>query len=125
MASSPLSKARWYEATEVAQHPVIHNNQIDAVKQYASVLFPAPESIGVLMDLNVPKGGFWHVSEFMTCWGAAYTAATVLPFPRAIPSRGLFMETWKELVKPLALDQPVSVADPPTSGCSPLQASAR
>ena len=56
------------------------------------------------MDLNVPKGGFRHVSEFMTRRGATYTAATGLPFPRPIPSRDRFMDTWKELVKPLALD---------------------
>ena len=36
------------------------------------------------------------------------------------------MDTWKELVKLLALDRPVSVADPPTSGHSwPLQSWAR
>ena len=66
VASSPLAKARWYKATEVAQLPLIRNKQIEAVQQYASVLFPAPELIGLLMDLNVPKGGFRHVSEFMT-----------------------------------------------------------
>ena len=54
MASSPLAKARWYEATDVAQLAVIRNKQIEAVKQYAAVLFPAPELIGLLMDLNVP-----------------------------------------------------------------------
>ena len=57
-----LAKARWYEATEVAELPLIRNKQIEAVKQYASVLFPAPELIGLLMDLNVPKSGFRHVS---------------------------------------------------------------
>ena len=63
VASSPLSKARWYKATEVAQLPVIRNKQIEAVKQYASVLFPPPESIRLLMDLNVPKGGFWQCTS--------------------------------------------------------------
>ena len=126
VASSPLAKARWYEATEVAQLPVIRNNQIEAVKQYASVPFPAPEWIGLCMHPNVTKGGFRHVSAFMTRRGAAYTAATGLPFPRPIPSRDRFMDTWKELVKPLALDRPVSVGDPPTSGRSwPLQSWAR
>ena len=104
MASSPLAKARWYEASEASQLPIIRNKQIEAVKQYASVLFPAPEFIGSRMDLNVPKGGFRHVSEFMTRRGAAYTAATGLPFPRPIPSRDRFTGTWKELVKLLALD---------------------
>ena len=116
VASSPLAKAQWYEASEVAQLPLIRKKQIEAVKQYTSVLFPAPEWIGLFMDLNVPKGGFRHVSEFMTC----------LPFPRPIPSRDRFTDTWKELVKPLALDRPVSVSHPPTSGRSwPLQSWAR
>ena len=103
-ASSPFAKARWYEATEVAQLPVICNKEIEPVKQYASVLLPVPELIWLFMELNVPKGGFWHVSEFTTRRGAAYTAATGLPFPRPIPSHELFMDTWKKLVKPLALD---------------------
>ena len=55
MASSPLAKARWYEVTEVVQPPLIRNKQIETVMQYASVLFPAPELIGLLMDLNVPN----------------------------------------------------------------------
>ena len=122
VASSPLAKARWYEATEVAKPRLIRNKQIEAVKQYASVLFLAPELIRLPMDLNVPKSGFWHVSEFMTARGAAYTAATGLPFPRPIPLRDHFTDTLQELVKPLALDPPVSVPEPPTSGRSwPLQ----
>ena len=117
LASSPLANARWYKATEVAQHPLIYNKQIEAVKQYASVLFPAPELIGLLMDLNVPKSGFRHVSEFMTRRG---TTALIVPLP--IPSRDRFTDTWKELVKPLALDPPVSVPEHPTNGRSwPLQ----
>ena len=48
VASPPLAKARWYEATEVPQVPLICNKQIEAVKQYASVLFPAPELIGLV-----------------------------------------------------------------------------
>ena len=118
VASSTLAKAQWYEATEVARLPLIRNKKKEAVKQCASILFPAPKLIGLLMDLNVPKGGFQHVSVFMTRRGAAHTAATRLPFPRPIPSCDRFMDTWKELVKPLALDRPVSVADPPTSGRS-------
>ena len=100
------------------QLPLIRNKQLEAVKQYASVLFPAPELIGLLMDLNVPKGGFVHVSAFMTRRGAAYTAAMGLLFPRRIPLGDRFRDTWKELVKPLALDLPVSVVDPLISGCS-------
>ena len=122
VASSPLAKARWYETTEVAQLPLIFNKQIEAVKEYASFFFWAPGLIGLLMDLNVPKGSFQHVSEFMTRRGAAYTAASGLPFPRPTPARDRFMDAWKVLAKPLALDRPVSVADPPTSGRSwPLQ----
>ena len=78
------------------------------------------------MDLIVLKGGFLHVSEFVTRRGAAYTAATGLPFPRPIPSRDRFTDTWKKLVKPLALDRPLSMAEPPTSGLSwPMQLWAR
>ena len=91
-----------------------------------TVLFMAPELIGLLMDLNVHKPGFRHVLEFMTRRGAAYTAATGLPFPRPIPSRDHFTDTWMELVKPLALYPPMSVPQPPTSGRScPLQSWAR
>ena len=65
------------------------------------------------------------MSEFITHRGAAYTAATGLPLPCPIPSRDRFTDTWKELMKPLALDRPVSVADPPTSGRFwPLQSQA-
>ena len=123
VASSPLSKARGrHEGTEVAQLAVICDKQIEAVKQYASVLFPAPKLIGLLPDLNVPKGGFRHVSEFMTRQGAAYSAATGLPLSRRIPSHDCFMDTWKDLVKALVLHRPMSLPDPPTSGrCWPLQ----
>ena len=113
-----MAKARRYEATEVAQLPLSRNKQIEAVKQYASVFFPAPELIGLLMDLNVPKGGFRHVSEFMSRRGATYTAAMGLPFPRPFTSHDHFMDTWKALAKPLELEPPVSLPDPPTSGRS-------
>ena len=126
VASSPLAKARWYEATEVAQLLLILNKQIEAVKQYAFVLFPAPKLIGLHMNWNVPKSGFGHVLELMTRRGAAYTAATGLPFPRPISARDHFTDTWNELVQPLAVDAPVSVLKPPTSGRSwPLQSWAR
>ena len=67
------------------QLPLIRNKPIEAVKQYASALFPAPKLTRFLMDLNVPKGVFRHVLEFMTRRGDAYTAAMGLPFPRPIP----------------------------------------
>ena len=57
-----------------------------------------PNLIGLLIDLNVPKGGFRHVSEFMSHRGAAYTAATGLQFPQPTPH---FTDTRKELAKPL------------------------
>ena len=41
VASPPLAKARCYEAGEVADLPFIRNKQIEAVKQYSSVLFAA------------------------------------------------------------------------------------
>ena len=49
----------------------------------------------------------------MTRLGAAYTVATGLQFPRTITSSDRFTDKWKELVKPLALDAPVSVPEPP------------
>ena len=125
-ASPPLAKARWAEATEVGWHSLVHDKQKEAVKQYASLLFPAPDLIGLLMDLNVPKLGFRHMSEYMSRQGSAYTAATGLPFPKPIPTRDAFTDTWKELVTPLELRPPVSIPDPPASGRSwPLLSWAR
>ena len=96
------------------------------MKQYASHLFPAPDLIGLLMDLNVPKLGFRHVSEYMSRRGSAYTAATGLPFAKPIPTREAFTDAWKELVTPLDLRPPVSIPDPPASGQSwPLPSWAR
>ena len=126
VASSPLAQARWSEAMEVGYPSLIRTKQVEALKQYASHLFPAPDLIGLLMDLNVPKLGFRHVSEYMSRGGPAYTAATGLPFPRPIPIRDTFTGTWKELVTPLDLRPPVSVPDPPASGRSwPLPSWAR
>ena len=98
VASSSLALARWSEAMEVGYPSLIRTKQVEAVKQYASHLFPAPDLIGLLMDLNVPKLGFRHVSEYMSRWGSAYTAATALPFPRPIPTRDTFTDTWKEFL---------------------------
>ena len=126
VASSPLARPRWSEATEVGYPSLIRDKQKEAVKQYASLLFPAPDLIGLLMDLNVPKLGFRHVSEYTSRRGSAYTAATGLPFPRPIPTWDTFTDTWKELVTPLELLPPVSVPDPPASGRSwPLPSWAR
>ena len=126
VASSPLARARWSEATEVGYPSLIRDKQKEAVKQYASLLFPGPDLIGLLMDLNVPKLGFRHVSEYMSRRGSAYTAATGLPFPRPIPTRDTFTDTCKELVTPLDLRPPVYVPDPAASGRSwPLPSWAR
>ena len=58
----------------------IRTKQTEAVKPHASFLFPALDLLGVLMDLNVPKVGFWTVSEYMTRVGAAYIATTGYSF---------------------------------------------
>ena len=92
VASSPLARATWSEATEVGYPSLIRDKQKEAVKQYASHLFPAPDLIGLLMDLNVPKLGFRHVSEYMSRRGSA-CAATSLPFLRPIPTRDTFTDT--------------------------------
>ena len=118
VASSPLARARWSEATEVGYPSLIRDNQKDAVKQYASLLYPAPDLIGLLMDLNVPKFLFRHMMEYMSRQGSAYTAATGPPFPKPNPTRDTFTDMWKELVTPLDLRPPVSIPDPPASGRS-------
>ena len=118
VASSPLARARWSEAMVVGYPSLIRTKQVEAVQQYASHLFLAPDLIGLLMDLNVPKVGFRHMMEYMSRRGSAYSAATGLPFPRPIPTREAFTDTWKELVTPLDLRPPVSVPDPPASGRS-------
>ena len=98
VASSPLARARWSEATDVGHRSLIRDKQKEAVKQYASHPFPAPDLIGLLMDLNFPKLGFRHMMEYMSRQGLAYTAATGLLFPKPIPGRDAFTDTWKELV---------------------------
>ena len=126
VASSPLARARWSEAMEVGYPSLIRTKQVEAVKQYASHLLPAPDLIGLRMDLNVPKLGFRHVSEYMSRRGSAYKAAPGLPFSRPIPTKDSFTDTWKQLVTPLDLRPPVSVPDPPVSGRSwPLPSWAR
>ena len=109
VASSPLARARWFPATEAGYPSLIRDKQKEAVKQHASLLFPAPDLIGLLTDLNVPKLGFRHMSEYMSWRGSAYTAATGLPFPKPIPTQ----DTWKELVTLLDPQPPVSIPDPP------------
>ena len=64
VASSPLARARWSEATDAGYPSIIRDKQKEAVKQYASHLFPAPDLIGLLMDLNVPKLGFEYMMEY-------------------------------------------------------------
>ena len=118
VASSPLAKARWSEATEIGYPALTRSKQLEAVKQYASFLFPAPDLLALLMDLNIPKVGFRAVSDYMSRRGVAYMAATGYPFPRPIPSRDQVSDIWKEMAKPLELRPPVFIADPPASGCS-------
>ena len=106
VASSPLAQARWSEAMEVGYPSLIRTKQVEAVKQYASHLFPAPDLIGLFMDLNVPKVGFRHMMEYMSRRGLVYTAATGLPFPRPIPTREAFTDPWKEWSPPLTYNHP-------------------
>ena len=121
-----LGPARWSKATEVGYPSLIRDKQKETVKQYASLLFPAPDFTGLLMDLNLPKVGFRHMMEYMSRRGSAYTAATGLPFAKPIPTGEAFTDAWKELVTPLDLRPPVSIPDPPASGHSwPLPSWAR
>ena len=66
MASSPLAKGRWAEATHIGYPALIRTKEVVAAKQYTSFFFAAQELIGLLMDANVTKTGFRHLSEFMT-----------------------------------------------------------
>ena len=88
MLHSTLAKDRWAEATEGDYPSLIRDKQMVPVKQYASLLVPAGDFIGFLMELNIPKTGFRHISELTSWRGAVCTAATGLKFPRAIRSRG-------------------------------------
>ena len=81
VASSLLAIARWADATDVGYPTCIHTKQMEAVRQCASFLFLAPDLLGLLMDLNVPKVGFWIVSEDMTHRGATYMAPIGHLFP--------------------------------------------
>ena len=118
VASSPLGKARWADATEVGYPSLVQDKQKAAVKQYSPLLFSAMDLIGLLMDLNVPKLGFRHIMEYMSRRRPAYTATTGLSFPKRIPTRGTFTNTWKELVTSLDLRPTVSIPDTPVSGRS-------
>ena len=88
-------------ATKVGYPFLLRNKQVVAVKQCASFLFLAPECIGLLMDLNVTKMGFRHLFDFMTRRGIAYMAASGHIFPHPIPTRQGFLDTWKDMAKPL------------------------
>ena len=41
VASSPLAKGRWAEATDVGYHSLIRTKQVEAVKQYRTHCFKA------------------------------------------------------------------------------------
>ena len=115
VASSPFAPARWSETTDIGYPLLIDTKQVEAVKQCASSRFPVPEFTGLLRDLNVTKTGFCHLSEFMTRRGIYYRAATGHHFPRPIPTRQAFFDTWKDMAKPLELRPPLNVDDPPAS----------
>ena len=70
------------------------------------------------MDLNVTKTVFRHLSEFMNRRGIDYPAATGHTFSRPITTQQAFLDTWKDMAKPLELRPPVNVDDPPASGRS-------
>ena len=50
VAPLPLAKA-----TEIGYTSLVRNKQKEAGKQYASHPFPAPELMGLVMDLNIPN----------------------------------------------------------------------
>ena len=88
--------------------------------------FPHPNCLGPLMDLNVTKTGFRRLSEFMTRRGIDYTAATGRIFPRPIPTRQAFFDTWNDMAKSLELRPLATVDDPHANGRSwPVHSRAR
>ena len=64
------------------------------------------------------KTGFRHLFEFMTRRVIDYTPAKGHTFPRPIPTGQAFLDTWKDMAKPLELRPPVHVDHPPASGRS-------
>ena len=88
MSSSPLIRARFTEAMDHAPLPAVHKTKVQAICTYAEALFPAPYLIGLILELGAPWSGFRVLSEYITRRDDAYTARTVLPFPRPIPQTG-------------------------------------
>ena len=107
-----MAKAWWAQATEAGYPALTRTTQVEAVKQYASFLFPTPDVLRFLMDLNIPKVAFRAVSEYMTRRGGRIHGRSGL----SVPPAQNFLDTCKEMAKPLELRPTVSVADPPTSG---------
>ena len=70
VASSLLAKGRLAEATEVGYPSLICTKQVEAVRQYASFLFPAPVFIGLPRDLNLlmdPQGVTFGTGHYLVC----------------------------------------------------------
>ena len=88
VASSPLARARWSEAMEVGYPSLIRTKQVEALKQYASHLFPAPDFIRLLMDLNVPKVGFRHMNGVHEPPGVGLHGRNGPPVPPTHPHSG-------------------------------------
>ena len=56
VALSPLAKARWAMAMVVGYPTFTRTKQMQAVKQYASFLFPVRNLLGLLIDLRFTDG---------------------------------------------------------------------
>ena len=70
----PLRQGPVADATEVAPLLLVHNLQLEAMGQCASLSSAPGEFIGLFMILNVPLGGFGQVPELICRRRAAYTA---------------------------------------------------
>ena len=86
--------------------PLICDKQKEAVKQYASHLFPAPDLMGLLMDLNVPKLGFRHITEYMSCRGWACTGPLASRSPSPSPVGMRSRTRGRSWSPPLTYDHP-------------------
>ena len=112
VASSPLPKACWAEATELGYPALVRTRHMDAVKQYLPFSFPHQNLWGYSWSCMLPS---WDTatSPPSSHGGGLPTRPTGHIFPRPIPTRQEFLDSWKDMVKLLELQAPVTMSEPP------------
>ena len=125
VASSPLARARWSEATEVGYLP--YSRQAKGGGEAICLPpLPGPGPHRPPHGLERPQARLPARVGVHELPGVGLHGRNGPPVPRPIPTRDTFTDTWKQLVTPLDLRPPVSVPDPPASGRSwPLPSLAR